>query len=173
MRPVDGDRISLLQRSIARSLTPDPCFLVPGRYSLLFRSRDPGDYAAHRQDRAHHRERDRDGYRDPVREEHLECDKGQQRAEAVVEIAESIEQRSEREVERAQAQDGRDIRRVNHEGSCETARTAGIESVAKSTSVNSTAMITGSNEPLAGCILRIHSGMAALAEPPRTRRSAA
>jgi len=37
------------------------------------------------------------------------------------------------------------------------ASTAGIESVANTTSVTSIARITGSSDPLAGCNLRIHS----------------
>ncbi len=53
---------------------------------------------------------------DPVRQEHFGCDEGEQRSEAVVQVVEVIQEAGEREVERAQAEDGRDVGRVDDEG---------------------------------------------------------
>ena len=74
------------------------------------------DCGAQRENRAHDGQREGDGHIDPAGGQHLESHKGQQRSQPVVQVAEAIEQRGQREVERAQAEYRCDVRRVDHEG---------------------------------------------------------
>ena len=69
----------------------------------------PRDGRAHPENRAHRGQRERDGNVDPAGGEHLEGDKGQQSSQPVMQEAEAVEQRGQREVERAQAEDGQDV----------------------------------------------------------------